>query len=133
MVKSLPANAGDAGDSGLIPWLGRSLQKAWPPTPVFLPGKSHGQRSPAGYSPWGHKELGMTVHSHTSLPLKREVEKKKIHLSSPVLSHFSRVRSYVRLQSCDPMGHSLPGSSVHGILQARILEWEILFLADFRE
>ena len=25
---------------------------------------------------------------------------------------------------CDPMDHSLPGSSVHGILQARILEWE---------
>ena len=29
-------------------------------TPVFLPGKSHGQRSLAGYSPWGHKELDMT-------------------------------------------------------------------------
>ena len=25
------------------------------PTPVFLPGESHGQRNPAGYSPWGHK------------------------------------------------------------------------------
>ena len=29
------------------------------PTPVFLPGESHGQRSLAGYSPWGHKESGM--------------------------------------------------------------------------
>ena len=29
-------------------------------TPVFLPGESHGQRSLAGYSPWGHKELDMT-------------------------------------------------------------------------
>ena len=27
--------------------------------PVFLPGKSHGQRSPVGYSPWGHKESDM--------------------------------------------------------------------------
>ena len=35
------------------------LEKAIP-TPVFLPGKSHGQRSLAGYSPWGHKESGMT-------------------------------------------------------------------------
>ena len=26
--------------------------------PVFLPGKSHGQRSPAGYSPWGRKRVG---------------------------------------------------------------------------
>ena len=29
-------------------------------TPVFLPGESHGQRSLAGYSPWGHKELDTT-------------------------------------------------------------------------
>ena len=33
---------------GKIPW-----RKKWQPTPVFLPGKSHGQRSLAGYSPWG--------------------------------------------------------------------------------
>ena len=40
----------NAGDQGLIPGLGRSPRK-WPPTPGFLPGKSHGQRSLAGYSP----------------------------------------------------------------------------------
>jgi len=33
------------------PW-----RKEWQPTPVFLPGESHGQESLAGYSPWGHKE-----------------------------------------------------------------------------
>ena len=32
------------------------LEKEMATTPVFLPGKSHGQRSLAGYSPWGHKE-----------------------------------------------------------------------------
>ena len=32
----------------------------WQPTPAFLPGKSHGQRSLADYSPWGHKEYDMT-------------------------------------------------------------------------
>ena len=32
-----------------------ALEK-WQPTPVFLPGKSHGQTSLAGYSPWGRKE-----------------------------------------------------------------------------
>ena len=32
----------------------------WQPTPVFLPGEFHGQRSLAGYSPWGHKESDMT-------------------------------------------------------------------------
>ena len=31
------------------------LDKKWQPTPVFLPGKSHGQRSLVGYSPWGRK------------------------------------------------------------------------------
>ena len=36
---------------GKIPW-----RRAWQPIPVFLPGKSHGQRSLAGYSPWGGKE-----------------------------------------------------------------------------
>ena len=34
------------------------------PTPVFLPGKSHGQRSLVAYSPWGHKELDTTEQLH---------------------------------------------------------------------
>ena len=38
-----------------IPWI-----RKWQPTPVFLPGKSHGQRSLVGYSPWGLKELDTT-------------------------------------------------------------------------
>ena len=41
----------------------------WKPTLVLLPGKSHGQRSLVGYSPWGHKELDTTeqLHFHFSL------------------------------------------------------------------
>ena len=35
-------------------------RRTWQPTPVFLPGKSHGQRSLAGYCPWGCKELDTT-------------------------------------------------------------------------
>ena len=31
-------------------------EENWQPTPVFLPGEFHGQRSLVGYSPWGHKE-----------------------------------------------------------------------------
>ena len=38
---------------GEIPW-----RRKWQPTPVFLPGKSYGQRSLVGYSPWGHKRVG---------------------------------------------------------------------------
>ena len=36
-----------------IPW-----RRKWQPTPGFLPGESHGQRSLVGYSPWGHKRVG---------------------------------------------------------------------------
>ena len=36
------------------------LEKEWQPTPVFLPGEFHGQRSLLGYGPWGHTELDMT-------------------------------------------------------------------------
>ena len=57
MVKNPPANAGDLG---LIPGLGRSLEKKWQPTPVFLPGESHRQRSLEGHKPWGHKESDST-------------------------------------------------------------------------
>ena len=42
----------------------------WQPTPVFLPGKFHGQRSLVSYSPWGHKESNTTerLHSLTHSP-----------------------------------------------------------------
>ena len=45
---------------GKIPW-----SRKWQPTPVFLPGKFHGQRSLVGYSPWGHKELDTTEQLST--------------------------------------------------------------------
>ena len=43
-----------------IPW-----KRKWQPTPVFLPGESHGQRSLAGYRPWGCKEWDAAEHAHT--------------------------------------------------------------------
>ena len=39
-------------------------RRKWHPTPVFLPGKSHGQRSLVGYSPWGCKESDTTERLH---------------------------------------------------------------------
>ena len=43
------------------PWIGKiPWRRRWKSTPVFLPEKSHGQRSLAGYSPWGHKESDTT-------------------------------------------------------------------------
>ena len=65
LVKTLPggdgfdagSNVGDLGSS-----LGQEdpLEKEWQPTLVFLPGKSHGQRSLVGYTPWDCKELDKT-------------------------------------------------------------------------
>ena len=58
MVKIPPVNARDAD---WIPGLGRSSGIGnGNPLQLFLSGKSHGQRSLVGYSPWGHKELDMT-------------------------------------------------------------------------
>ena len=57
MVKNPSANAGDIRDLGSIAELGRFLwRRAWQPTPVFLPGESHGRRSVGHYSPWDLKE-----------------------------------------------------------------------------
>ena len=53
VVKNPPVNT---EDEALLPGWGRK----WQPTPEFLPGESHGQRSLVGYSPWGHKEADTT-------------------------------------------------------------------------
>ena len=56
MVTNPLAKAGDIRDACSTSGLGRSPGGGIP-TPVFLPGKSHGQRSLVCYSPWGHKNL----------------------------------------------------------------------------
>ena len=52
---------------GFNPWAGKiPWRRAWQPTPVFLAGESYGQRSLAGYSPWGHEESDtIEVTKHT--------------------------------------------------------------------
>ena len=60
--KMSASNAGDLGSipgSGMIPW-----RRKWQPTPVILPGKSHGHRSLVDYSPWDHKESDTTEQLH---------------------------------------------------------------------
>ena len=56
VVKNPPAKAGAAVSIpglGTCPW-----RRKWQPTPVFLPGKSHGQRSLVGYCSWGRIRVG---------------------------------------------------------------------------
>ena len=55
---------------GFHPWVGKiPWRRAWQPTPAFLPGESHGQRSLEGYSPWGRKESDTTERLTLSLPV----------------------------------------------------------------
>ena len=57
VVKNMPVSAGDLRDYPRfrkIPW-----QRAWQPTPVFLPGGSNRQKSLVGYSPQSRKELNV--------------------------------------------------------------------------
>ena len=89
------------------PWVGKiPWRRKWQPCPVFLPGESHGRRSLVGYSPWGSTDLDTIERRHY---------------------HFTAAAAAKSLQSCptlcDPVDCNLLGSSVHGILQARMLEW----------
>ena len=79
-VKNPAANAGDAGSmpgSGRFPW-----KRKWQPTPVFLPGKSHEQRSLAGYETMGSARVGhvlatdqtRTTKCFFTFSLKRETQ-----------------------------------------------------------
>ena len=100
-------SACSVGDVCLNPRLGRfPWRRAWLPTPVFLPGED----------PWT-EEHGQ-LHSMGSWRVSHNwVTKHSTHL------HESESVSHSVVTLCDTMDCSLPGSSVHGILQARILEW----------
>jgi len=64
MVKHLP----ECRRLGLDPWVRKiPWRRKWQPTPVLLPGKSHGWRRLVGYSPQGRKESDMTERLHFSL------------------------------------------------------------------
>ena len=61
MIKRLPTMWGP----GFNPWIGKICwRRKWQPTPVFLPGKSHGQKSLVGYNPQGRKESDVTERLH---------------------------------------------------------------------
>ena len=71
----------NAGDLSSFPGLGRfPRRRKSQPTPVFLPGKSHGQRSLAGYSPWGRKELDTIEHTHTHTRTAHTQTQTSVHI-----------------------------------------------------
>ena len=98
-----------------IPWW-----MEWHPTLVFLPEEFQGQGSLVGCSPWGSKESDMTEATQ-----QQHIKVSIFVLVITMLLYFcvGAKSLHLCLTLCDPMDHSPPGSSVHGILQARILEW----------
>ena len=86
-------------------------RRKWQPTPVFLPGESQGPGSLVGCHLWGCTE------SDTTEATQQEEKVKSL----------SRVQLLVTpWTAC-----SLPGSSIHGIFQVRVLEWGAMAFSDF--
>ena len=130
-------------------------RRLWHPTPVLLPGKSHGWRSLVGCGPWGREESDMTERLHFYVSLftfthwRRKWQPTPVFLPGESQGGESLVGCRLRgcrvghdwsglalafscvcaqsLQlcstSCNPKDCSPWGSSVHGILQERILQW----------
>ena len=126
VVKNSPAIQ-ETGDMGLIPgkipW-----RRAWQPTPVFLPGKSHGQRSLAGCSPWGRKEsdtaeateharvVHARVHMHTHTHTHTDPTGSPIYTSNNSQSLHTIPKAPTFSQACvfiapRPQPHHLPADS----------------------
>ena len=93
---------------------------------IFLPGKSHEQSSLAGYSPWDSAEVNKTKHACTR-KTKTYTLTLKGWLAFWLWEDLWLPCCCLVAQSCltlwDLMDYRLPGSFVHGISQAGILEW----------
>ena len=90
---------------GSIPW-----RRKWQPTPVFLPGKPHRQRSRVGYSPWGCNELSTTeqLHNNPSLTVPAPLD--------------AVIPFYMQTHTCA----STKGNNVYiQLFNAQLEEWEL--------
>ena len=85
---------------GKIPW-----RRKWQPTPGFLPGESHGQRSLAGYSAWVHKEPDTTEHTldWTSIGVTLNVTLIHTKLVNSVYSPLRTAKPYQKSEHIFPL------------------------------
>ena len=122
---------------GLNPWVGKNpWRRARRLIPVFLPGESHGQRSLAGYSPWGCKESDTdeaTQHTHLQEPPQSTMHfmkhSSKMHWEGLFFSHRSQ------LSGAPPVTAGLSAKQVFRDKQAEGLSffrWEVLLLKLFK-
>ena len=113
MVKESSCKAGDEGRQEFNPWVGKiPWRRAWKHTPVFLPGESHGERGA-----WWVQSIVLQRVGREGRNLART------HTSFHVVIFVVQSLSHVWLY--DSMDCGPPGSSVHEILQVRILEWVV--------
>ena len=99
---------------GFHPWVRKiPWRRKWQPTPVFLPGDPHGQRSLVGYSPWAHtvrhdwatkqKELSLYILSFTISLLGCETERLHVSKSVRTVVFGLRIRIKFLWTSSDPL------------------------------
>ena len=123
---------------GFDPWVAKiPRRRAWQPTPVFLPGESHRQRSLAGYSPRGPKESDMSDAAQqqhallwplqliynsqdreaTQVPMNRWMGKKEVAYTCTIWSRKCSPRQYSSLEN--PMRRRAWQAAVHWITQSQ--------------
>ena len=106
VVKNLPASVGDTGDSdsicvGKMPW-----RRKWQPSPVFLPGESHGERSLEGYSPCGHRVRHDWANEHAPIHVIIAIWHIQSAMRKQVTSTFSEFL-FIYFQQCKVSGAAL--------------------------
>ena len=144
MVKNLPAMQ---ETQVLYPWIGKiPWRRTQQPTPVFLPGESHRQRSLVGYSPWGCKELDMTERLILHLQYKFYMslhKEMKTWRNNRVEWFYSRfgeewkvVEKYYRARTgakCGEVGEIQQGPCIQSSLSASILELRRLLSSGYSQ
>ena len=135
----------NTGTPRFHPWVRKSpWRRQWQPTPVFLPGESHGQRNLMGYSPWGCKRVrhnwATNTHTHTIVWSSQVVQCRRLPVNAedsknagliPGLGRFPREGNGNPLQySCleNPMDRGTWWATVHGVAkESDKTEWLALY------
>ena len=120
---------------GFNPWVGKTLwRRKWQPAPVFLPGKSHGQSSLAGCSPWGHTESDTTL---THVQVEKRLEGRLLGNGGSVESswcgHNGRGEKERNPGRPQGFGHERQEGWSSARVQFCELRWKILREAGLRE
>ena len=111
-----------------MPW-----RRKWQPTPVFLPGEFHGQRSLAGYSPWGHKRVRHNLvtkqqqQQHTLIKVAKTIKRYfflNSHQEGPLKSRERRFPRQCIKKHRHHFPNKGPSSQGYGLSSSHVWMWE---------